>query len=661
MKKLILIFLLSPLCVFAQQGLIKVKQADTSSNGFSTQKSLIPYLTKAQILALGYGTGTVTSIATSSGITGGTITGTGTLKADTSVLQTVLNFFPKGDTRYAKISSIITYSNARGITLASNNFGLDTTQNYTWGKVQTIGFSGLAVTPKNGLVLSTSSTAISGTQQMPGSFGFIGSGFSTSGSVAIPIEGDINMLPVQNTTATGLYQFQFKINGGAASNAMTVSSAGGVTANNSFTANAGNFGATTTAAFTGTNGTSASAGTPVQKSSGLFLNGNIWNTTSTGSNNTMNAKMYLAGTSATTPVGIINFDTNMNGGGDVTQASISSLGDLTVTRNTTVNGTILGGNTSSGTLAFGTVATSNFVSYTSNIGAVSSNSLYTFGGATNVMYRNAFGGSVSSQALGASNSYGGSIFASSAAVTASSGTNSIIANVAIKAPVITVTAGSTVTDAASLFVQAGAAGATGNWNSWFKYGLTRVSGMQLDTLTASSAVATDANKRLVSVANTGTGSNVLAASPTLTGTPTAPTAASGTNTTQIATTAYVDRNPQIKTTADLTAQSAAVTVGTFTVGASTATFNISAYLNITAVTVDVIEMQVTYTDENSTSQTATFFTQGATSALLSAIGNSVYPPLTIRAKNATTITVKTTLTTGTGSIAYDAGTRIIQM
>ena len=41
----------------------------------------------------------------------------------------------------------------------------------------------------------------------------------------------------------------------------------------------------------------------------------------------------------------------------------------------------------------------------------------------------------------------------------------------------------------------------------------------LTTLTASYAVATDGSKGLVSVANTGTGSNVLAISPTITGTP----------------------------------------------------------------------------------------------------------------------------------------------
>ncbi|NTG07272.1 tail fiber domain-containing protein [Rhizobium rhizogenes] len=64
--------------------------------------------------------------------------------------------------------------------------------------------------------------------------------------------------------------------------------------------------------------------------------------------------------------------------------------------------------------------------------------------------------------------------------------------------------------------------------------------LNLSGLTASSAIATDASKNLVSVANTGTGSNVLAVSPALTGTPTAPTASAGNNSTQVATTAYSD-------------------------------------------------------------------------------------------------------------------------
>lgn len=109
-----------------------------------------------------------------------------------------------------------------------------------------------------------------------------------------------------------------------------------------------------------------------------------------------------------------------------------------------------------------------------------------------------------------------------------------------------------------------------------------------------------------------------------------------------------------KASADLTAQSAAGNVTTFTVGASTATFNISSYINVTAVSVDVIQGQITYTDENNTAQTVSL-------ANISAIGNSTYSPITIRAKNATVITVKTNLTTGAGTITFDAGARITQL
>ncbi len=114
-----------------------------------------------------------------------------------------------------------------------------------------------------------------------------------------------------------------------------------------------------------------------------------------------------------------------------------------------------------------------------------------------------------------------------------------------------------------------------------------------------------------------------------------------------------DIKPLLQSSADLTAQSAAGNITTFTVGASTATFDISSYINVTAVSVDVIQVQITYTDENSTSQTASL-------SNISAIGNSTYSPVTIRAKNGTVITVKTNLTTGAGSITFDAGARITQ-
>jgi hypothetical protein len=112
--------------------------------------------------------------------------------------------------------------------------------------------------------------------------------------------------------------------------------------------------------------------------------------------------------------------------------------------------------------------------------------------------------------------------------------------------------------------------------------------------------------------------------------------------------------PIIQANNDLTAQTTAGNITTFTVGSSTATFNVSAYLNVTAITTDVIQVQITYTDENNTAQTVSL-------ANISAIGNSTYSPVTIRAKNGTVITAKTNLSTSGGTITYDAGARIAQL
>lgn len=120
--------------------------------------------------------------------------------------------------------------------------------------------------------------------------------------------------------------------------------------------------------------------------------------------------------------------------------------------------------------------------------------------------------------------------------------------------------------------------------------------------------------------------------------------------------------PITQASADLPAQTAAITsVTAYTASASNGTFRIGAYLNITAVTLDVIQVSVTYTDENNTAQTALFYGMGSTSAGLSAIGNSNFGVMDIRVKASTTITVKTTLTTGTGSITYDVGATISQL
>lgn len=111
---------------------------------------------------------------------------------------------------------------------------------------------------------------------------------------------------------------------------------------------------------------------------------------------------------------------------------------------------------------------------------------------------------------------------------------------------------------------------------------------------------------------------------------------------------------------DLTAQSGATTIttATSTNDGIPHTYRIGGYINVTAVTLDVAQVQVTYTDENNTGATATFFPQGLTSANIASTGNFPLPSQDIRVKANTLMTVKTILTTGTGSITYDVGGNI---
>ena len=113
---------------------------------------------------------------------------------------------------------------------------------------------------------------------------------------------------------------------------------------------------------------------------------------------------------------------------------------------------------------------------------------------------------------------------------------------------------------------------------------------------------------------------------------------------------------------DLTAQTTATTVTSYAVPGSTTfnTFRVGGYVTVTAVSSDVIQLQVTWTDETSTSRSQSFFVQGATTGI-GATGAYAYSPIDIRVKKGTTITVATILTTGTGSITYDVGANITQL
>lgn len=121
------------------------------------------------------------------------------------------------------------------------------------------------------------------------------------------------------------------------------------------------------------------------------------------------------------------------------------------------------------------------------------------------------------------------------------------------------------------------------------------------------------------------------------------------------------QNNPLKAVNDLINQSGGVTVTTYTTSNIVGTYRVGGYINVTAINLDVAQVQCTYTDENSNAVTANFFPQGLTSANIASTGSFSLPPQDIRVKGGTLITIKTILTTGTGSITYDVGGSIQQI
>lgn len=119
----------------------------------------------------------------------------------------------------------------------------------------------------------------------------------------------------------------------------------------------------------------------------------------------------------------------------------------------------------------------------------------------------------------------------------------------------------------------------------------------------------------------------------------------------------------IVASADLTAQAAGGTITTYNT-ASTGTYRVGGYVNVTAIVTNVITLKVTYTDENSGSVTQiiplTLAATGAVSTTATIVGNNSATDIQIRVKTGTTITVLTTAT-GVGSETFDTGVTIEKM
>lgn len=176
---------------------------------------------------------------------------------------------------------------------------------------------------------------------------------------------------------------------------------------------------------------------------------------------------------------------------------------------------------------------------------------------------------------------------------------------------------------------------------------------------------------VTSAGATGTQNIVYSNSPTLV-TPNlgTPSALVGTNITGTAAALNIGGNAATVTngvykvaSANLTGQTTVGNVLTYTTTA-TGTFEISSYLNITAISSESVTLQVTYTDENSNANTTTIPIVSQTNAVFSSsatvVGNRPALPITIRALTGTVITVLT-ITSGGGTVTFDAGATITQL
>lgn len=117
--------------------------------------------------------------------------------------------------------------------------------------------------------------------------------------------------------------------------------------------------------------------------------------------------------------------------------------------------------------------------------------------------------------------------------------------------------------------------------------------------------------------------------------------------------------PMLVGSGNLTAQTSVGNIATFTPGA-TGTFDIGGYCSVTAVTTDVLNFQVTFSDENGTSRTLTIVPTSG-SANMGSTGFYGMQKCEIRAGTGSTITVKTTLQTSGGTITFDTGATIVQI
>lgn len=437
----------------------------------------------------------------------------------------------------------------RGITLSNYNGSvtqaviLDTTQNYTWGKVQTISANGIGTTPTDRLILNNTTAAAVGAQQESGAANFEGFGWGTTAGTSQAVNGRMYMLPIQGATASGALQLDFSLNGGAYANKFQFFSSGTLTIGGAFnsgliTNNTSSLATTSADGIVTANTTAATAGATLQYSPRVRWHGTVWNTTATAATNNADWAMEVRPVSGTTPTSTMFWMKSLVASGSPSFSDVMSLtdaGNLTTTGITgnqftaaydgshsftvgvsSVGLTTLTANGGSFSIpsnaAFGgsiTFGSTNSNLYNPQAAAAQTTAVaqYQIGGASTTFLRNGFYGN-SNTSLTTGAAYSAVIVAGAPITTFTSGAHPLISSITFKPTPITITGTATVTNAYTI-TSYPETGGTNNGNAWFNGGMTRVSSLQLDTLTASKVMFTDANKRATST-GIGTSAQLIA-------------------------------------------------------------------------------------------------------------------------------------------------------
>lgn len=483
-----------------------------------------------------------------------------TVKADTSVLQTVLNFFPKGDTRYAKISALPAGANptASAGTTAVNGSATTFMRSDAAPKVDSTAFTTKAListylTKAQILALGY----ITGNQTIS---------FAPTGDVTGSTTGTTSLTPVLSISNSAVIG---KVLTGYTSGAGTVTSTdnilqaiqklnGNITAKvnisdtsamlSNYIPRLVNSTIPTIKTFTKApifqqnsiattltdgaflqNNTASTSGVPVQQSPSLHFGAQVWNTTATAANNFADGVIYIKPVSGSTPSSVMTFGlsrTTSSTPSYLTNMTLDNLGNLVLSDGTHTGASFSAGTgltiSDAGGIAIGgsqismannlfTIGTTsgNFylpnASFTNNM----TNASLLFGGASNVAARIMMMGTGSAVPAvnGSSAAY---IIGTEDVTRAASGTHALFAQFVGKPLTVSGAGAATITNTATFFGQgASTATVTGkNYDAWF-IGQNRMSGLQVDTLTASKVVFTDASKNLTST-GIGTSSQYIA-------------------------------------------------------------------------------------------------------------------------------------------------------